>query len=96
MNLRIKRKFTTISKPTLPKIKPAARGMKPERQAEVDSIPPAKAGLLRKSRTLRPGTDFVPSGSSSEAAAPLARTVSKVPAQARIIARIIDKNLFIF
>ena len=40
MNLSIKGKFTTISKPTLPKIKPAARVMKPERQAAVDSIPP--------------------------------------------------------
>ena len=48
MNLRIKGKFTTISKPTLPKIKPAARVMKPERQAEVDSIPPAKAGVTSK------------------------------------------------
>lgn len=48
MNLRIKGKFTTISKPTLPKIKPAARVMKPERQAAVDSIPPAKAGFTPK------------------------------------------------
>ena len=48
MNLSIKGKFTTISKPTLPKIKPAARGMKPERQAAVDSIPPAKAGVTSK------------------------------------------------
>ena len=48
MNLRIKGKFTTISKPTLPKIKPAARVMKPERQAAVDSIPPAKAGVTPK------------------------------------------------
>ena len=48
MNLSIKGKFTTISKPTLPKIKPAARVMKPERQAAVDSIPPAKAGFTPK------------------------------------------------
>ena len=34
--------------------KPAARAMKPERQAAVDSIPPAKAGVTLKSRTLRP------------------------------------------
>ena len=48
MNLSIKGKFTTISKPTLPKIKPAARVMKPERQAAVDSIPPAKAEVTSK------------------------------------------------
>ena len=38
----------------------------------------------------------MPSGSSSEAAASFARTVSKVPAQARIIARIIDKIFSFF
>jgi hypothetical protein len=47
MNLRIKGKFTTISKPTLPKIKPAARVMKPERQAAVDSIPPVYLNYYR-------------------------------------------------
>ncbi len=47
MNLSIKGKFTTISKPTLPKIKPAARVMKPERQAAVDSIPPVYLNYYR-------------------------------------------------
>lgn len=60
MNLSIKGKFTTISKPTLPKIKPAARGMKPERQAAVDSIPPVYLNYYRflLSETIKPKLRF--------------------------------------
>ena len=60
MNLRIKGKLTTISKPTLPKIKPAARVMKPERQAEVDLIPPVYLNYYRflLSETIKPKLRF--------------------------------------
>ena len=60
MNLSIKGKFTTISKPTLPKIKPAARVMKPERQAAVDSIPPVYLNYYRflLSETIKPKLRF--------------------------------------
>ena len=56
MNLSIKREIHDTLNLLLPKIKPAARGMKPERQAAVDSIPPVYLNYYRflLSETIKP------------------------------------------
>ncbi len=69
--------------------------MKPERQAEVDSIPAAKAGVtLKKSHSSARHGFLCLRAVHPRRQLRLQGPYQKVPAQARIIARIIDKKIF--